>query len=323
MGVLSFAEDKFRIISKILISNCLIQIQNIKYLTIMSISKSFKTCVIEKYADFRGRAPRSEYWWFWLSYILLSFVSTGLALVVADLNLSIWSKIFMCFYSLLIIFGLMCPFIAVSVRRLHDSGLSGWHFLWRFIPFIGFPITIYLMTRRSLNENLYNNRNSSKAIHSTTSMNKSMNKSRLKKIGITALILALGIFGFLSIYYIPYFIIVCAYYVYIIWTKRPLKGGDYLMLPLLRKIGLYKDISSDVIIKKKLIFFSMIMVLTLLFAFISVIITSDIDYYDEDSFNFIILNTIVIGLFVFSLIIWILFFFYEYMTQYIHRKSLD
>ena len=37
----------------------------------MNIIESYKTCFIKKYADFKGKACRSEYWWFWLIYNLI------------------------------------------------------------------------------------------------------------------------------------------------------------------------------------------------------------------------------------------------------------
>ena len=66
-----------------------------------------------KYARFSGRASRSEYWW-WVLFTFLVFLALGL------------------FY-----FGVIVPTLAVTVRRLHDAGFSGWLVLLTLIPWLG------------------------------------------------------------------------------------------------------------------------------------------------------------------------------------------
>ncbi|MDE6534667.1 MAG: DUF805 domain-containing protein [Muribaculaceae bacterium] len=115
----------------------------------MNLSTSFKTCAFHKYADFKGEASRSEYWWFWLIYEFIVFGLPIISFILDDYsNFMSYSLLFIWIIGT---FGLTCPFIAVSIRRLHDSGLSGWHFLWRGIPYVGFIITTVLMCRKSVN----------------------------------------------------------------------------------------------------------------------------------------------------------------------------
>jgi uncharacterized membrane protein YhaH (DUF805 family) len=99
--------------------------------------------VLRKYADFSGRARRKEYWVYTLFTILISIV---LAIVdeVAGLNkatqgLSPLSNL----YGLLV----LIPGLAVSVRRLHDTGKSGWSLLIVLIPIIGAIILLVYMVR--------------------------------------------------------------------------------------------------------------------------------------------------------------------------------
>ncbi|MBS7347229.1 MAG: DUF805 domain-containing protein, partial [Muribaculaceae bacterium] len=66
--------------------------------------------------------------------------------ILGDLGIQLYSVMFLWFVGIL---GLTCPFISVSIRRLHDSGLSGWHFLWRLVPYAGSIITLILMLRES------------------------------------------------------------------------------------------------------------------------------------------------------------------------------
>lgn len=93
---------------------------------------------LKKYADFSGRAPRAEYWWFYLLVIIGYVVATiidslvGLGRMVGPYG------------AITMLFGLamLVPSIAVGVRRLHDLGKSGWWLLIALIPFIGAIVLI-------------------------------------------------------------------------------------------------------------------------------------------------------------------------------------
>jgi len=74
--------------------------------------------VLQNYFNFNGRARRSEFWYFTLFNVIISFV---LGLVGGFTGLSIISTI----YSL----AVLAPSIAVAVRRMHDVGKSGWFVL--------------------------------------------------------------------------------------------------------------------------------------------------------------------------------------------------
>ena len=83
-------------------------------------------CIKESYADFNGRARRSEYWYFVLFNIIVGFV---LGLIFGMIKLPWLSYV----YSL----AVLIPSLAVCVRRLHDIGKSGWFILIGLIPIIG------------------------------------------------------------------------------------------------------------------------------------------------------------------------------------------
>jgi uncharacterized membrane protein YhaH (DUF805 family) len=70
---------------------------------------------LQKYADFDGRASRSEYWYFFLFNVLISI---AVGVVAALIKLPILSTI----YSLV----MLLPGIAVAIRRMHDVDKSGW-----------------------------------------------------------------------------------------------------------------------------------------------------------------------------------------------------
>lgn len=119
----------------------------------MGFVKAIDTCVFKKYADFKGTASKSEFWWFWLFYFgipismfIVHNIFGTLNGGVGQVGLGLFGTIFM-YVVIIYMLGLLCPYLAVCIRRLHDSGLSGWHILWCLIPTFGFFIFIYLMSR--------------------------------------------------------------------------------------------------------------------------------------------------------------------------------
>lgn len=97
----------------------------------MGFAEAVKTC-FGKYSDFRGRAPRSEYW-FWFLFIVLIF-GGGFALAAALGNLA---KGLFVVLGLLALLGLFLPSLAVAIRRLHDINSSGWWYLLTLLPYVG------------------------------------------------------------------------------------------------------------------------------------------------------------------------------------------
>lgn len=89
--------------------------------------------VLKQYADFSGRARRSEYWYFVLFNMIFAIVA-----VVLDniLGTAIEGVGYGPIYGLYVL-ALLVPGLAVAVRRLHDVGKSGWMFLIVLIPLIG------------------------------------------------------------------------------------------------------------------------------------------------------------------------------------------
>ena len=123
----------------------------------MQFVDAVKTCVIQKYADFNGRASRSEFWWFYLANIVVCWVWSfvvgmfvGGVSSLTDTNLSFGTIL-----AYLPSLALLVPGIAVCVRRLHDIGKSGWWYLVAFICCIGGLYLLYLCAQPSDGENEY------------------------------------------------------------------------------------------------------------------------------------------------------------------------
>lgn len=94
----------------------------------------WKNC-LKKYADFSGRSRRSEYWYFTLvNFIIIFLIAliSGFTTLTSPL-LSTILEILMFLY----VIGIIIPAIAVTIRRLHDIGKSGWWYCVTFVPFIG------------------------------------------------------------------------------------------------------------------------------------------------------------------------------------------
>jgi len=102
--------------------------------------------VLKKYAEFSGRARRREYWMFVLINFLIGCALGVIGALVHGLSFLSW------LYSL----AVLVPSIAVSVRRLHDTGRSGWWLLIGLIPLIGLIVLIvFLATDGEPGDNEY------------------------------------------------------------------------------------------------------------------------------------------------------------------------
>ena len=99
---------------------------------------------LKKYADFEGRARRKEYWMFILMYLIFAVVLT-----VIDQMLG------MNFLGLIYSLALLLPSISIGVRRLHDTGRSGWWLLLGLIPLIGSIVLIVFFVQDSHENNAY------------------------------------------------------------------------------------------------------------------------------------------------------------------------
>ena len=107
--------------------------------------------MLRNYARFSGRARRMEYWMFFLVYALLSasitVVAMGLDWVIDFVTRGRFDNFSLEAGLTLGVFALahLLPSLAVTVRRLHDTGRSGWWVLVSLIPVIGALVLLYFM----------------------------------------------------------------------------------------------------------------------------------------------------------------------------------
>ena len=108
--------------------------------------------VLKNYAGFSGRARRKEYWMFVLFNFIFFFVLGFIDLIIGIYDAQTGYGILRVLYCLAVII----PWIAVSVRRLHDVGKSGWMFLIALIPLIGsIWLLVLMVTDGNAGENEY------------------------------------------------------------------------------------------------------------------------------------------------------------------------
>lgn len=112
--------------------------------------------MFQNYANFSGRARRSEYWYFRLATAVIFFVFIALAIIVSIIGGGFLG--FPVAIGLIALYSLIAliPSLAVTVRRMHDLGKSGWNVLISFIPLVG-PIwlLVLLATEGEQGENYY------------------------------------------------------------------------------------------------------------------------------------------------------------------------
>ncbi len=87
----------------------------------------WKKVVFDNYANFEGRARRAEYWYFRLVNVIMAVIGT---LIIVAFFAAFGEDSFVPFIpliiALLVVMALIIPGLAVSARRLHDTGKSGW-----------------------------------------------------------------------------------------------------------------------------------------------------------------------------------------------------
>lgn len=116
----------------------------------MSIVDSVRTC-LRRYGDFTGRARASEYWFFYLALAIVNTVIFVVLLIPALVTMdpvtqepgvlgSIGSALLG-----IVVLATFVPLLAAGVRRLHDTGKSGWFYLLCLVPFFGGIIIVVLL----------------------------------------------------------------------------------------------------------------------------------------------------------------------------------
>lgn len=100
----------------------------------MTFIEAIRQC-FRKYGDFSGRAPRPEYWWWLVGYVIAGSILATIDTFIVSMigGEDAFSPLYLVF-----VLAVLLPSLAVTSRRLHDIGKSGWWLLvWIGITSIG------------------------------------------------------------------------------------------------------------------------------------------------------------------------------------------
>ncbi|GAA4918814.1 uncharacterized membrane protein YhaH (DUF805 family) [Stackebrandtia albiflava] len=89
--------------------------------------------------DWKGRSTRAQFWWFYLFYLVCAVAVVALAIAAESPRIV-----------MPILFILFVPVLGALVRRLHDTGRSGWWYFLAVIPLVGPIILLVLLCERSV-----------------------------------------------------------------------------------------------------------------------------------------------------------------------------
>lgn len=107
--------------------------------------------MFKNYANFKGRSRRSEYWYAALMQGIIGIVGYFLGPflllmgVMAESDAVLMVSIVFCALLILYCAASFVPSLALGVRRLHDTGKSGWFMLLSLVPYVGSIIVIVFM----------------------------------------------------------------------------------------------------------------------------------------------------------------------------------
>ena len=113
----------------------------------IGFADAIRICVKEKYAHFEGRATRSEFWYFYLFTLIIS-VPYDMAMIFRSFGLEVAAMISGGLY-IIFCLAFFLPQLGVTIRRLHDTGKSGWYWLIVLIPIAGIFIFIAQLIKPS------------------------------------------------------------------------------------------------------------------------------------------------------------------------------
>ena len=108
----------------------------------MGFMDAVKNAIMNNYANFSGRASRSEFWWWTLFYFLVSIPVSFIDLIIGIEPIPGYGP-----FGIILIIGLFLPNFGIIFRRLHDTGRSGWWYWILLVPCVGFIVLIVFLAQ--------------------------------------------------------------------------------------------------------------------------------------------------------------------------------
>ncbi|MDR2129171.1 MAG: DUF805 domain-containing protein [Burkholderiaceae bacterium] len=110
----------------------------------MNILRHYTDAIFYHYADFKGRASRSAYWFFGLVYLVLAIAATLVDILVLGNLGAIMQGSWLTLVNAYCLVTLL-PALAISTRRMHDIGQSGWLQLVYIVPTLALMLALYFI----------------------------------------------------------------------------------------------------------------------------------------------------------------------------------
>lgn len=130
----------------------------------MSFMEAVRKC-FSNYANFQGRAKRSEFWWFYLFTALAGFVLYMIGFLLVAVGAAIGDNALGTIIGLIgtlwyvatfiAIIALYIPLLAVGCRRLHDRNQSGWLLLLLLVPCANIVLLVFWALEGTPGDNAY------------------------------------------------------------------------------------------------------------------------------------------------------------------------
>jgi uncharacterized membrane protein YhaH (DUF805 family) len=122
----------------------------------MSFTDAVQNVLMNNYANWDGRASRSEYWWFFLFVFILQLIALPIDIIV--LGYDIMDPGAIQIVGVIAGIAFFFPSLCVGIRRLHDLGKSGWWLLIVLIPLLGAVVFfVFMATEGEQQPNQYGN----------------------------------------------------------------------------------------------------------------------------------------------------------------------
>ena len=128
----------------------------------MSFTESVTICLTKKYADFNGRASRSEYWWFFALYFgavailyILAWITFTASIAANPYNPSPGFSSLLFVLAFLVFLAGIIPFLAAGARRLHDTGKTALLLLLYLVPGGSIALIVLCALEPNRGPNLY------------------------------------------------------------------------------------------------------------------------------------------------------------------------
>lgn len=101
---------------------------------------------LNKFFTPSGRASLSEFWWYFLFMVIISGVLGVIGGFIMGHGMEqVWLGIIFEVIDIVLIISILCA----EIRRMHDTGKSGWNVCWGLVPLVGWIIVLFLLCKPS------------------------------------------------------------------------------------------------------------------------------------------------------------------------------